>query len=1159
MAGKTESTKVGQKNRLITRSITTTRPVDMTLNLDCVDEPLSEAQLTYLGKSKENYDKVQAKIDEMIKDHNAQLIAQSGPVSAYQYSLIQAAQANIMKTTHMMNQNQQKNQQITLNVLNNSTVQQGNLQLVMDPRKGVILSNTSQNTINNMQNQSKNVLISPADSNSFSRPTRQSTPRNKVLQVHQPEIIEEPILSPAAPAVRVRAKPPMSTPPSGPPPQKAKQQMRQQPSSLSSAVAAAVAAAAQQHQQQPPSSSQVQVAPASSSIKINNRPTEQTSIGGIAIGVKSSINEAIEEAKKNQPDGREIAFNKVNGGRTYPSLVVVARPGLHSKEISPSIASKERAELDAKVKNVLMFSSTRFAEWLIQQGLVKSEQYCNQHSGYQPKLKLGMYNDAGTFPYSGGYVWVSSCCEDRFVSVFSGSIFQGSPHLPTVLLKLIYHWSCQTNVQNVISWVKVSNVYVKNFFTNLRSICTAAIWDKSKLIGGKGRSIQVGVISLGTTSQDGNLRQVKVEVLGILNTETGQIRLRACDPVPEGDKTYRRRFNHILQPLKDWVHKDSKILTDYTVDKATLNELGFNQVTQIAYGDQSARNARSNFGIMDYLRKIVPRMFQNTLSLLNRQMIQQFLDELVWRETFGVTSSRAFQSIITHIAEQTRASVSENLLDRLAKISANPFYDWSYSKNSSTTKDSSSHNEHQQQQQQQMLPVKQTVSSTSSAAAAFLSGNKRSRKRTATNISTTASPEPETKRTKSPDLNYNNPNDQTSLFKFYYAISEGDKATTSKNEKRNVNFTCFLCSFVMKSNTEVMEHMIRHVPPRVPGQPDIHVCRYCCAAFSSKHQMVIHVTEAHSTFGNGDGDMVVCGICEHKFANSNLLVEHMSTTHIPSEMPYRCDCCGYRTSSHKDVIDHFYKVHEKGEYLQCPYCLKLMHYYIDNGSPISSNIHSYLVHMQRHIVRREKEHGGGNKCSRCCLWFNQTSSLKTHKRELHHVCDAPKITPPLINDKNIMISKSRHSLRAFMEMDYSTTELPNDLNRWPNGPITVNARHLNLRCQECEEDIDEPEHYPGEQKCEQCRYVTCCWRAFKEHQQQVHNERPMTSLVVPSPLINIPLERKMHCGCGFSTKDGNLLANHFVKCSIGKILKASGEKRGSSGMLDSLGLVPKTY
>lgn len=69
----------------------------------------------------------------------------------------------------------------------------------------------------------------------------------------------------------------------------------------------------------------------------------------------------------------------------------------------------------------------------------------------------------------------------------------------------------------------------------------------------------------------------------------------------------------------------------------------------------------------------------------------------------------------------------------------------------------------------------------------------------------------------------------------------------------------------MRSNTEIMEHMITHVPPKVPGQSDFPVCRYCCTAFSSKHQMNIHVTEAHSNFGNSDGDMLICAICEQKF------------------------------------------------------------------------------------------------------------------------------------------------------------------------------------------------------------------------------------------------------------------------------------------------------
>ena len=46
------------KTRLITRSITTVRPTDMTLNLECAEEPLTEAQLNFRSKYKENFEKV---------------------------------------------------------------------------------------------------------------------------------------------------------------------------------------------------------------------------------------------------------------------------------------------------------------------------------------------------------------------------------------------------------------------------------------------------------------------------------------------------------------------------------------------------------------------------------------------------------------------------------------------------------------------------------------------------------------------------------------------------------------------------------------------------------------------------------------------------------------------------------------------------------------------------------------------------------------------------------------------------------------------------------------------------------------------------------------------------------------------------------------------
>ncbi|XP_026830273.1 uncharacterized protein LOC105286543 isoform X4 [Ooceraea biroi] len=1134
------------KTRLFTRSVINARPINMTLNMECTEEPLSEVQLSSRTKLKDNCNRVSAILEELIKDHGGKLVCQAGVVSGYQYTLptSQTATPTVVPSNPQILNVNKNPAPIKLNI-GKTSGSQGNIQLVVDPRVGVILGAVTQTqgttttttsvASTNTQPQQENYV--------YTRSGR----RTKVLQVQQPEIIEEP-----APVARVRAKPGPATHVVTP--------ITTDAAATTSSQGVTNLRIKTMNKQQTQTNQPTQ------------KPTEHTSIGGISVGSKNAAAcEQIDEVKKNQPDGREFTFNKTNGGRTYPSLVVVARPNLRNKDIGAQVAQKERQALDAKVKSVLMFSATKFAEWLIQQGLLKSEQCCLQHSTkYEKvKLKLGMYSDQGTFPYSGGYVWISNCCPDRYVSVFSGSVFQGAPYTPTVLLKLIYHWACQTNVQNVVSWVKVSNIYLKNFYTNLRSICTAAVWDKTRKMGGKNSVIQVGVISLGTTSQDGHLRQVKVEVLGVLDPVTSDLRLRACDPMQDEDRSFKRRFNNILHPLKEWVHKDSKIMTDFTVDKSTLNDMGYNHVVQSAFAEQNPRNIMNNFHIMEYLRKIVPRMFQNTLSLLSRQMIQQFLDELIWREMYGGTSERAFDNIIRHIAEQTKLDLictffsDDNLIDHLAKIATNPFHDWTYTaKNSASDTLTLPKDSAPQQHAQQAADVVASQNAAESALLKCSGPKKRGRKRIYPAPSLEQDPkkialDPKPNKEKEKEKEGKGEKESKDLIplqELYYATLEGDKNLILKEHRSSLFFKCFLCMTIMKSNTEVMEHMISHVPPQVPGQSELSVCRYCCIALSSQHQMLTHVAETHSNFGNSDSAMVVCAICEEKFGKNKSLIDHLSSMHYPSEMPYRCESCGYRTSSHKDIIDHYNKAHEKGEGLQCPYCLKVIQFARD-GNVSASSVHAYLSHMQRHVVRRDQ--GKGNKCSRCCLWFNQKSSLTRHQRELHDCISNPNAIPYSAGSSGIMISKEQPEVKQFT-IDSPPPELPPDekIQKWSSGPIVVNASTRCLPCQECEEDIDEEDHYPGEQRCRQCRYVTCCWRAFQEHRQQIHNERPKTSLIVPSPLINVPLAKKLQCSCGHTSIDGNQLARHLIKC---KTMSARPVKESApSGMLDSLGLVPKT-
>lgn len=68
------------------------------------------------------------------------------------------------------------------------------------------------------------------------------------------------------------------------------------------------------------------------------------------------------------------------------------------------------------------------------------------------------------------------------------------------------------------------------------------------------------------------------------------------------------------------------------------------------------------------------------MCVLSKSLIQQFLDELSWRELWGSQPLKAFDTALLHLAAMTKADTGELLIPRLNKISLNPFAEWSYSK-----------------------------------------------------------------------------------------------------------------------------------------------------------------------------------------------------------------------------------------------------------------------------------------------------------------------------------------------------------------------------------------------------------------------------------------------------------------------------------------------
>ncbi|KAJ3653324.1 hypothetical protein Zmor_012581 [Zophobas morio] len=968
-------------------------------------------------------------------------------------------------------------------------------QLVMDPRLGVIVgtvstANASANTPPLQLYQPKVTMAataSPATSNEQppTMKTRRGTILRQVPNAPLPPLHKTTLVQQKAPP------PPVNKPNKG---LQVKQNLLQKnvqqkaapkPAPTPPKPAVATPKAILPMKGRPPNPPPVPTAPF--------RPTESNVEGGLSMGKPSKSIDLTGDDGRALPDSREVSFNKLQG-RTYPSLVVVARPHLRVKDLAA-----DRGKLDVKVKSVLMYPPTKFTEWLIQQGLVRSDQKCSIHTANP--LKLGMYSDASKFPYSGGYVWISECCPQRFVSVFSGSLFEGSQHPPMAILKLLYHWCCQTIVQNVTQWVKVDNLYVKGMYTWLRSVCTVALHTHIKQLGGPGVKVQVGVISLGTTSQDGNKREVKVEVLGILETTTRHIRLRAVEPLADGERNYKKRFTKILEPVFNWVHPSSIIVTDLTVDKTTLHQMGFLHVSQSTSTDY----ANSNRTIMEYLRRIVPRMFQNTLSLLSRQIIQQFLDELVWREWYGTTVLQCFDNMVQHLSEQTRHDSGQSLVVRLNKVSANPFKNWS-------------------------IPIIGASTAPATPKTAEPPAPKRySRQRKPT----TPQPQPpqvvqdvvRPVKSTSPDV----PEQLVPLENYYYGTITPPQENRTKV---TISIKCPFCKLTFNTNITLMNHLFKHAHN---VSNDVQLCKYCLTIVPTANDLLKHISSSHpdeTKFDNG----FVCLICECHFRNPFILGKHMSKEHCPSELPYLCGTCNFRCSNHKLAVDHFYQQHDYGTTIQCPFCLKSTTIY-SGGRNISQNMNYFIQHLQKHQKKQLAK-----RCGKCTLWFIQKEFLKDHQTKMHVSQRGKNGLVPCFAPRNgVMVPKSK-------------------MDKCPDDAIVINFSTLffnvgkNLNCKECDKPLSTPKHFASFESCQNtnCQYSTCCSNAMQEHAvkcKSVHADIPAEKL---------PFE--MFCICGYRDIYGNQMAKHLAICERKSAYPSRQAAKGATVtqcMLDVLGLVRK--
>ncbi|XP_061872304.1 pogo transposable element with ZNF domain isoform X6 [Colius striatus] len=364
---------------------------------------------------------------------------------------------------------------------------------------------------------------------------------------------------------------------------------------------------------------------------------------------------------------------------------------------------------------------------------------------------------------------------------------------------------------------------------------------------------------------------------------------------------------------------------------------------------------------------------------------------------------------------------------------------------------------------------------------------------------------------------------------FYYGRDGGKVNQLLNFPKVPTSFRCPHCTKRLKNNIRFMNHMKHHVElDQQNGEVDVHtICQHCYRQFSTPFQLQCHLENVHSPYES----TTKCKICEWAFESEPMFLQHMKDTHKPGEMPYVCQVCQYRSSLYSEVDSHFRMTHEDTRHLLCPYCLKVF----KNGNA-----------FQQHFMRHQKK--SVYHCNKCRLQFLFAKDKIEHKLQHHKTFRKPKQLEGLKPGTKVTIRASRGQPRTVPVSNdmlqgtgqeaaqLSSSADPQPIFLYPPVQRNVQKRAVKKMsvlgrqtCLECSFEIpDFPNHFPTYVHCSQCRYSTCCSRAYANH--MINNHVPRKSPKYLALFKNYTAcGVKLSCSsCLFVTCEGDAMAKHLV-------------------------------
>lgn len=775
--------------------------------------------------------------------------------------------------------------------------------------------------------------------------------------------------------------------------------------------------------------------------------------------------------QQQQPPARQVPL--ITGGSTAVTanslLMVKVLPG---KVLPAKVLQEESQQLEAQYRRLV--DGQNPVPWMAQRGVLPTDLPCKFcRSGralLQPDASaLNGYSLRCRAP---GCLRKSMLLQPSFFARFGLPLWK--------LVCLVYHWARQSELGVVLSEAAADSFAVRNVWRGLQEVCARAVATRRAKLGGPGIHVEVATAQMG-----------RYLVLGALDRSTLETRLKAVSVSLGWNSPV------FLKSLELWLLPGSVVVSqDAKFD--SLQEQGFAVLCGLRPGPDM---------VQAYLLRRLTDLFGHFMvNQLKLETVQGFLDELQWRERFAHHPREAFWRIMTDVLDHSGWKVSFDDMLGTAPLGhqvPKAVPEVIRCDSSSDDEDSSSDGDKGQ------------------------SSDSRDSKRAADQSSGEAGKSSDAGKLVDETGEKTGAQNCVILDEYYYATKEASHEHSQPLETRgDFCFKCPICKKLITNNVKTVKHISNHIEgsrQRNPDLSDLTICKYCFREFETPYSMQCHVEAAHLK-----PDGIVCRICSQEFDLVPSLIDHMKFYHNPSEMPYSCQLCGFRSSFHKDIISHFHRDHVGSNALLCRFCLRVYIVKFSNNCA-SIGVQNFYCHLFKHLARTS-----ARRCPVCCLVFLSHLDMKAH-RDREHVSmrNQPGVAAVKTTDSSPVLVPEPH-LKPRRAFPSSLAPAANHLGSSCRPRFSVPAVHLepqtlHCTCIECRKPIDE-DHFNRSVSCGDCKYTTNCTKAFADHMICLHSSVAKNRLPI-FRLSSATLRRPGTCPCGFQTCDGDTLISHLLECN----------------------------